>query len=215
MTENGTSPNKSLHRTPAAAPPSPVSSQTLGARGTLRLLMLVLQGWLCLACCSLARYEGDGKAGKGLRGELELDLGSIDVSEATQRTFRMRGLSANEFAVGFRATQQPIDAAVRLTVTNSRGQPVINQEAALVAWHWAYSTVGDYFLYRGGDRTEVPTGHRDVRIERLNIAADGGWGTFFRPVPSETYELSVIVTKPAAVPTTIRVVVDCAQVNAL
>jgi hypothetical protein len=62
---------------------------------------------VCVACCGAPGYEGDGGVVlKGIRGEFELELGSIDASKPGRRAFRMRGLSSSEFSVGFRATER-------------------------------------------------------------------------------------------------------------
>jgi hypothetical protein len=127
----------------------------------------------------------------------------------------MRGLSSNEFVLGFRTTQRPINATVRVALDNGRGKTVIAEESPLVDWVWSYSVASeprDYFVYRAGKEQEVPIGGGSVRLERLGVRADGGWGSYFHPVPSESYTLRLDVAQPAAAPTDLRVVVQCAEV---
>ena len=117
--------------------------------------------------------------------------------------------------VGLRTTQQPIDAVIRLSLTSGRGGTVIRDEAPLADWVWSH--VGgpppqDYFLYRRGEFRDVPIRQGTVREERVGEVTDGGWGTYFHPRSSETYELHVEVMKAASGAVTLKPVVKCAEI---
>ena len=166
-----------------------------------------------VGCCAAPGYEGDGKVmGRGFFHSFELDLGAIDISKQAEYRFRMKGLPASELLVGFQTAERPTDGIVRLSLVNGRGQAVVIQRAALGEWVSTTAQgrpTAEYFLYRRGESRDEPAGPGTIKVVRVGVLADGGWGTYFHPHRGEEYRLEVRVERPSLVNLPLHAVVTC------
>ena len=97
----------------------------------------------------------------------------------------------------------PLDALVRVTLVNSRGEIVIEQAGHLRQWSWSHGTYviekeHAAFVYRVGEVRQVPIGEGVYGGQWLGVRADGGWGTWFTSRSFEGYRLTLEVLEPAA-----------------
>jgi hypothetical protein len=210
-------PNTRMQRTRSSALlRSPLSRKPLcdiRAPVVARRLLTIFIG-SAVACCGASGYEGDGEA-RGYGSGFVLRLGPLDVTRPGRATFKMKGLSSSEFVFGLRSTQRPVEAVVRISLVNGRGQAVIQDEAPLSDWVWSYSRgpdTKDYFLYRRGQERETPLGGGSVRLEQVGLKADGGWGTYFHPQRRDRYVLQIEVVRPASSAAALSAEVQCAEV---
>ena len=179
-----------------------------------RGIVIVAVAAVSVGCCGPAGYEGDGKAA-GFGGEFEVQLGTIDATAGGNHVYRMSGLSRHDLVAGFRTTRRSDDAIIAMSLANSHGQTVIQEEAKLGDWVWSYALgpePRDYFVYRRGESKDVPIGGGSVRVEPVGVRPDHGWGSYFHPSSSETYTLTVRVVHPSREATILTTAVKCAEV---
>jgi hypothetical protein len=162
---------------------------------------------ICAACCSSPSYRGDGTITRHGFGA-DVDLGPIDLSKQGHFDYSMEGLSPCEMVVGFRTAQRHLDAVVRMTLANDRGETVVAERGPLQSWVW---TEPGYFVYQRGEDRDIPIpGQSSVRVERVGVRADGGWGSYFTPVRTHRYRLAIDVEHTATVEAPqARVSVEC------
>jgi hypothetical protein len=171
-----------------------VKSNTWESGLAARLAAGALLIGICSACCSSPSYRGDGTITRHGFGA-DVDLGSIDLSKQGHFEFSMEGLSPCDMVVGIRTAQQHLDAVVRMTLANDRGETVIEEQGPLQSWVWMEP---GYFVYRLGNDRDIPIpGQSSVRVERVTVRADGGWGSYFTPVRTHRYRLAIDVQQPA------------------
>ena len=184
------------------------------------LAMLPVQLLLVGACCVPQSYSGDGtftdtcgsrKWSWLWHERYKLDFGPLDLTTSASYHFRVGGLPrAQMWLLGFDVaprSDRPKTARLGGTVIavkmlNRSGQPVIQESLPLGRWRWqlvvpAEEGVGPSFVYLSGKEREVPLGHDgSVRLERLGVLANGGWGTYFVPDPTSEFDLVVSVEQP-------------------
>lgn len=153
----------------------------------------VLYGW---------RYPKQWQAGDGVAKDAgplyaanryTVELADLRKPEVASLKLQLTSLPEAELTLGFdlRASSpgdaildtKPVSALAHLRVENERGDVVIDQRAPLDQWVWsgAISRKSESFVYARGDEREVPIGPDTVRLERANVKADNGWGTYFTP----------------------------------
>lgn len=175
---------------------------------------LVLVGLVStLACCWSPGYEGDGRVvTHGFSSPFRLELGIIDLGKIGSSTFHMKGLAGGELLIGLVAADSMGDAVVRFSMSNHRYEVVIDEQGPLSSWRWergAPTPTG--FVYRAGKTRDVPIpGTSSVNVEAIGVRANGGWGTYFKPVARASFTLRVDVQKAAsASPASAPLVVKC------
>jgi hypothetical protein len=200
-----------MQRTPSA----PLMRKPLGRREVAVLAVASFCLVTSPACCDSPWYTGDGTVvSQGLGSKFELDLGSIDATKSLRQSYRMAGFTPHDLVVGFRVTGKRPDMQIRVSLTNSRGEAVIQEQATLSDWVWSYaaSQPDSYFVYRRGLSRDVPIGNGAVTIQQVGVRADGGWGTYFHPRRNERYALLIEVIEPSNAPATLKAVVKCAEI---
>jgi hypothetical protein len=143
-------------------------------------------------------YRGDGT--------FQVDFGRVDLTMPGSRTFSFAAMPAEEFIVGLlvspgadRATTEYLLKPTVRIVLRGGGRLVLDQRAPIEAWQWelagpAEKGVGPSFVYRIGNTVDTPIdAHGTVRIDRTGEAADHGWGTYFRPLERNAYQLTLEV----------------------
>ena len=141
-------------------------------------------------------YEGDGvftDRGRPVAHErYVLDLGPVQLRKPWRREYALADLPTEEFTVGLQfdgdTDGKSVDAKVRVTLTNERGETVLEVADALANWTWGTSP-GRLFVYRRGVQKEIPFGQSSVRLQRVALGPDGGWGTYFSPRRGGRYRL--------------------------
>ena len=165
-------------------------------------------------------YSGDGIAYQGKTGVrlMLVTLGEIDLSQPTERVFHFSRVPYEVFA-GIRTpgAENVPKAGIRFILRNERGEIVFDEHHRLDSWdHRTEAEFGaersktqpvkeTTLFWRNGATREVPIGGGSVRIERLSVRADSGWGTHFEPRLFGRYELraQVVAADPTAGPATV------------
>jgi hypothetical protein len=161
-------------------------------RAQISALLVCAAALQATACAP--HYSGDGTftdfGPLTANGRYLIDLGPVDLSRPNTRSFRMRGLPSTEFTIGLR--QVNVSAGcdgtalgaerVRLGVNAGDGTVVVSEDAPLNAW-----TTSPALVYRRGVERQEPLGNGTVRLVQVGTRAFGGWGTYFRPNPFETF----------------------------
>jgi hypothetical protein len=152
-------------------------------RMRLRLLLLLFIG--IVAGCS-PHYIGDGRfVDNGLTAVNEryvVELGTVDLTQQTTKTFAFKGLPAVSFVAGIQVPRSPddsksspeSDADIVLQIANqATGSKLVRSTGPLRDWVWS-GIAEPSFVY---DR-EKP-------------------GSYFVPRPDSTYTVTVAVRSPA------------------
>ena len=172
------------------------------------LLVVLVSGCGPIA---VALHKGDGQL--TYHGMLSysqrytLDFGSIDLTRRGTYEFRLSGLVAEEMVAGLRVLEtrpNTVDglapthpAVVRIRLVASDGSIVIAETRRLDEWtrsHGVGDATSEYYIR--GEGRDIPIGNGTTRGQRLNAKPHGGWGTYFRPVASSSYVLSIDVLEP-------------------
>lgn len=151
-----------------------VSVAGAAQRGVMRTRTIKISVFLGLGLAGVAlasgtvSYTGDGTLKDyGKSHPLHryvLDLGSIDLAKNSMFKFKVGALPNRSFVFGFRLkidppqpnimAPLPITTRVRLTLTDSTGKVLINEDASLRDWTWSYPGTGDSaFIYRRGENS--------------------------------------------------------------
>lgn len=141
--------------------------------------------WL-LMCVSCTFYTGDGRLtdhGPFSTERYVLDLGSINLAQIGQETFRLAGLPAKDFVFGLDVgtaqesrcvvEEKALRTTVRMELLRNDGTTVFAIESPLERWTWSLSwdDSSKAFVYgRDNPRTEL------------------------EPMPGQTYALKIGVT---------------------
>lgn len=181
--------------------------------------MLTSRGIEAIACMTLAAgcaglasfgYTGDGKlTDHGMlaySARYIVDLGPIDTSSPTTRSYKLSGLPRATFTVGIDVTEPTPNrfdndrtrhGRVAVTLQNGAGETVIAEDTALQHWVRSYG-LGSYLsrFYLAGQLRDVPLPGGGVRNEQIGEKASGGWGTYFKSDPEDSYALSVQIIEP-------------------
>jgi len=158
------------------------------------------------------RYPKQWKAGDGMAKDAgpsfasnryTVDLADLRKPEVTNLRLQLTSLPEVELTLGFDIhasspgeaiwDSRPISALAHLLVENERGDVVIDQRAPLSQWVWsgAVDRKSESFVYARGQEREVPVGPGTVRLERANVKADNGWGTYFTPRRDGQYTVNL------------------------
>jgi hypothetical protein len=165
-----------------------------------------------IACYRATWYGGDGQLSDAgflvlLGHRYTLDLGPVDLRVAGTRTYHLRRLPSTGFAAGIKISEVDTnlleslpeqDARVRIQVTTADGKVAVLEDVPLREWAWSHALGGsEAFLYRRGRENEIPLGGGGVRIQRIDLKASNGWGTYFDAKFWTWYDLTVEVVEPA------------------
>ena len=163
----------------------------------------VIYGW---------RYPKAWKAGDGVATDAgpryatdryRVDLADLRKTDVTALKLQVSSLPEVEMILGFdvQATApseaildtKPMRAVAHLQVVNEKGQVVIDHRAPLNQWVWsgAINQRSKSFIYARGEQREIPIGSNTVRLERAQVRADEGWGTYFVPRDDGRYTISL------------------------
>ena len=168
---------------------------------------LILSGCFGLAALS---YRGDGKLTDGgilqYASRYRIDLGPLDVTVPGVYTYRLEGMPHAEFTVGFDVLDSEpnrldfapkYDGRLRVELRNSAGELVVGEDSPLRDWVRSYGLGGTTSrFYRRGESKEVRLSNGNIQHQSLGVKASGGWGTYFKSEPSESYKLIVEVVEP-------------------
>ncbi len=125
-----------------------------------------------------------------------VDLGSLDLSRAGRTTHILSDLPDETVVIGLdiRSSDPTLDVVekgplgtyLRLELVNGEGEVVIDERAPLENWVWSRRAGEAHraFIYRSGTAKES---------RRLDVKADGGWGTYFEPRRESRYTLTTDV----------------------
>ena len=122
----------------------------------------------------------------------------------------MKGLAGGELVIGLVAADSMADAVVRFSMSNHRDEVVIEELGALSGWIWERGPpTPEGFVYRARKSRDVPI-PGGVHIDAIGVRANGGWGTYFKPVAQASFTLRVDVLRAASVsPAAAPLVVKC------
>lgn len=164
-------------------------------------------------CFGALFYDGDGRfVDHGPTAAIDryvLDLGPVNLAAKGAYRYSMAGLPAVAMAVGLEladaygdknlSESRPVDALIEVVLLNSRGELVIRERGHLDTWGWEYSLAQQHRAFVGlsGKLQERSLGHGVIGYERLEVKADGGWGTIFKPRRGERYSLTLSVLEPS------------------
>jgi hypothetical protein len=176
------------------------------------LIIAVFAAGAASTSCGLF-YSGDGHVidlGWGNAPLYKIDLGPVDLTHVGTYTYRLVGLPDKELTVGFEIIEaQPNDSdarpshpsVVRLELKASDDRTVISEYGPLDAWVWSHSQNDPVsFLYRNGEERDIRLEGGSIRIEKLGVKADGGWGTYFSPMRMTSYTLTLNVVEAQHLP---------------
>jgi hypothetical protein len=182
-------------------------------------LVVLTAGIVSAGCCIPRSYGGDGdftdrcRSGRWhfwARDRYVLDLGAVDLSEASEASFSLGGLpKARMWLLGLDVEPRPdrpqeallFEAILQLHMTTVSGTVVISERASLDRWQWERSMgtkegIGPSFVYRAGDSRDISIGDGAVRVEATGVKAHGGWGTYFEPTTKTPHRLTIRVVEP-------------------
>jgi len=177
--------------------------------------MNVQMKWVTIALCAVAvsgcfrytGYAGDGhftdRGWQNYSHRYNVDLGPLDITTASSKTFTLRGLPRAEFCIGLAAKSEAVkpsyNVIVRMILKSSDGQVIVSEEGPLRSWV-AETALGsdNAFFYRQGSARDVPLPNGGTRGERLNVRASGGWGTYFNSESRAVYSLTVQILSSRA-----------------
>ena len=152
-----------------------------------------------------AFFSGDGVYRKGVDGAaFQVAFPAVDLSRKGRTTFHFTRMAPPMgYTVGLRvASRSP--AVVTMTLANERNETIFRESGPLSQWMWRKDMASI-----DGKRTEVPIDDRgSVRIERLGVGPDGGWGTHFEPRWSGHYTLTIDVLEADPSRTVARPVIE-------
>jgi hypothetical protein len=139
------------------------------------------------------------------RHRYTVDLADLRKPGVTTLSLQVTSLPEVELTVGFDIQAnspgaaifdaKPIRASTHLQVVNEKGQVVIDHRAPLDQWVWsgAVNQRSRSFVYARGEQREIPVGADAVRLERAEVKADEGWGTYFVPRDDGRYTINLSI----------------------
>jgi hypothetical protein len=134
-----------------------------------------------------------------------VDLGPVDLSTPGKMTYQVSGLPRDEFTVGLQIhaadtsirvkDSGPLDTLVTLTMSNEASELIVEERGPLRTWAWTYGTDRPHeaFVYRSGRAEQVPIDAKIHTYRLLDVKADGGWGTYFKPRRRGRYTVTLQV----------------------
>jgi hypothetical protein len=185
--------------------------------------VVLLMGLLASACAGFclprSSYQGDGDFKDSCvvgswsifgRDRYSLDLGVVDLTGTGEWEFSIGGLPrARMWLLGVYVdpgSDLPpaarLDSAViEMEMRNAAGELVIAQSDAIKDWAWSLGGdniegVGPSFVFAAGRTRDIPAAAGDVHPEAIDVLADGGWGTYFKPDRQSRYMLRLRVLEP-------------------
>jgi hypothetical protein len=153
---------------------------------TLSLTVLIAS-FALLSGCPVTNYSGDGtfvdNGASAANDRYILDLGPVDLTQRTQRTFRLAGLPKSNFVVGIQIktaddpaliSGRSLTPTVSLSLSESASGLIFSKKSSLREWTWSVPAAGDTaFVYGREDQS-----------------------THFDAVQSATYTLTLDVIEP-------------------
>lgn len=128
-------------------------------RPVAHVALIAIAGFL--SGCPMTKYSGDGalvdNGSDAATDRYVLDLGPIDLTQRTRRTFRLVGLPESNFVVGIQilAAADPaliggrlVNPTVSLSLSESAGAMLFSKTAPLNDWAWSVpASAGTAFVY--------------------------------------------------------------------
>ena len=144
-------------------------------------LCRVLVVGLLLVSMSCQRFKGDGSfVDNGCTAATDryvVSLPAADLTSKTKYVYRMSGLPETEMTIRLTvvsnnsdsrsniAQTRPINAPVRIAVTNGRGEIVFDAQGPLREWVWSFMSPNQAFVYsKGGKNYFKPRSNEEYRI---------------------------------------------------
>ena len=159
-----------------------------------------------------ALYSGDGTYRTGVgEAAFQVAFPPVDLTRRVHYRYTFTRLGPPlDYDVGFRVAARngkPLrideyrrpdlaapdypSAIIAISMVNERHEQIFREVRRLSEWNWLRNmAVIDSKI------VEVPIGGGSVRIERVGVGPDGGWGTHFYPRWSGRYTLDVEVIEP-------------------
>jgi hypothetical protein len=163
-------------------------------------------------------YKGDGRFNdNGCTAATDryvLDLGEINLASNQKYTYKMSNLPSEEMTIGFSIegfkniqnpdtavyNTRPVNPLVRIILTNSKGQLVVDEMSNLSRWVWSGRGVNyrESYVYLRGEEVKrsLSKGSDVVTYDRIKVKSDGGWGTYFIPTSWTAYHLTIEIIEP-------------------
>lgn len=154
-------------------------------------------------CYSARAYRGDGKMIAARLGSwlmhctyYGVELGSIDLTKKSKRTFTMKGLPNEEMCLGFRTKladqnapfeDNKSDALVKVLLVDEAARIVVYEEERFTQWTWSAG---------GEDSVVYHRGHLGNQGQEVLKVVDEAHGTYFKPRTKVKYKLTVEITEP-------------------
>lgn len=164
-----------------------------------RFAAILLSAASLVSCFRYAGYKGDGhftdNGWLNYSNRYTVDLGAVDLATPGSKIYTLRGLPRAEFCIGLTVNVEPESNVIaRVVLTAANGEVIVSEEGPLRSWV-ASTAVGSnkWFLYRRGERRDIPLPNGDTRGERLNVRRSGGWGTYFNSERRAVYSLTIQV----------------------
>lgn len=159
-----------------------------------------------------ALFHGDGQYRTGVgEAAFQVAFPIVDLSRPGQYRYTFTRLGPSlDYSAGFRILDRGGNAVnldeygrpdlpsanhpaavVEMSLTNERHEKVFREVRRLSDWNWLRN-----MAEVNSKIVEVPIGEGSVRIERIGVGPDGGWGTHFTPRWLGRYTLEVKVLEP-------------------
>ena len=146
----------------------------------MKLCRVLLVG-LLLASVSCHRYNGDGSfVDNGCTAATDRYVVSFPTADLTSKNkylYRMTGLPETEMTIRLTvasndtfsrsniAETRPVNATIRIVVTNGLGEIIFDAQGPLREWVWSYMSPNQAFVYsRGGKNYFMPRSNEEYRI---------------------------------------------------
>lgn len=163
-----------------------------------------------LAACATSEFQGDGKLVDhgpfAAKDRYVLDLGPVDMGRPGKYTYTMARLPETDFVVGleivetepnqFTPNPPAHSGRIRVLLETSAREVVIREDSSLKSWKRSF-TKGRFesFLYRVGEEHWITNKDGTTSPVADGVRTDEGWGTFFRPRPDMSYQLTLEVVE--------------------
>jgi len=138
-----------------------------------------------------------------------VDLGTIDLSSPGTVTRQLAGLPRMTAVIGLQldyrsaaprtSAPPPIPTAVvEVSVRDEHDRSVLSRQERLSAWSASIDPADParVYLFRRPPTWEVPQPSGAVRVEPINVGADDGSGSYFKPRRDGRYTLHFTVSEP-------------------
>jgi hypothetical protein len=181
--------------------------------------VMLLAGVVLLVGCGLRLMNYKGYRGDGTftaqpgpawicQDGYAVDFGVIDLTVASDATFRIEGLPSLESTVGLAvgpktkptgAYEDPprLSPLIEVTLRDAEDHIVLSRHERLSQWVRSFALADPWhaYLYQRGTQVDIPVGPNKVRVERFPIGQDDSWGTYFTPRRGARYTLHFAVAE--------------------